>query len=273
MKRALVLLVLLFAVTGSVAGQAGAARASTKGTERLQTLEQDILTRLNAVRAAHGVRPLVLSADLGSAAVAHSRAMLDHGFFEHESYDGTSFSDRIKRFYRSSGYDAWTVGENLLYSTGEISAQASITAWLESPGHRANMLAPNWREVGIGALRVAAAGGTYGGEPVWVITMDFGARTGGPDAARYVTYDASEARAALKKAARAKAARAKAARAKAARAKAAQAKAEAAARLAQTPKAGPPPPSSVAPAAGADDGGSEIDSEHDTWFVDHIFGT
>jgi uncharacterized protein YkwD len=58
-----------------------------------------------------------------------------------------------------------------------MDAGAVIQAWLDSPAHRDNMLGTGWREVGIGAMRASSAGGTFGGKPTWVITMDFGIRT------------------------------------------------------------------------------------------------
>jgi len=178
MKRATVLLALLLAVTGVLSGTATGA-AAPAGTQRLQTLDQAILARLNATRVSHGLRPLVLSDELEDAAVFHSRAMLQGGFFTHESGDGSPFDARLKRFYRASGYDAWSVGENLLYSTAEIGPAGAIKAWLESPAHRDNLLAPQWREVGIGSVRASVAGGAFGGKSTWAITMDFGVRSGG----------------------------------------------------------------------------------------------
>ena len=74
-------------------------------------------------------------------------------------------------------------GENILYNTADIDADNAIQAWLDSPPHRENMLNPDWREVGIGSVHASTAGGTFGGEPTWVITMDFGTRTGGSTAA------------------------------------------------------------------------------------------
>jgi len=184
MKRALVLLALLLAVTGGIADRAAAAGAAPAATERLPGLDHAILVRLNATRVSRGLRPLVLSDELQAAAVAHSRSMLEGGFFAHESRDGSSFVARVKRFYRSSGTDAWSAGENILYDTAELDAGTAIEAWLGSPAHRDNMLAPEWREVGIGSLHASTAGGAFGGEPTWVITMDFGARAGAGKAAR-----------------------------------------------------------------------------------------
>ena len=182
MKRVTVTLVLLLALGGAIVGAAQATNASPATTERLQTLDAQILTRLNATRAARGLRPLVASRELESAAVAHSRALIQAGLFQHDSPDGTSFAQRLKRFYSPAGYASWTAGENLLYNTATIDATTAIQAWLDSPPHRENLLNPAWREVGVGSIHATAAGGTFGGEPTWVITMDFGSRTGGPKA-------------------------------------------------------------------------------------------
>ena len=177
MIRILTFVALLLAVTGALAGSA-AAVAAPAATVRLQTLDDEILVRLNATRASRGLRPLVLSGQLRDAAVAHSRSMLEGGFFTHESRDGSPFAARVKRYYRSSGYSSWSAGENLLYNTARIDARTAIEAWLGSPPHRANLLAPGWREVGIGSLHARSAGGTFGGRPTWVVTMDFGTRAG-----------------------------------------------------------------------------------------------
>ena len=178
MKRAFLLLGLLLALSGALASTVHASDAAPSTTERLQALDGQILTRLNAVRAAHGLRPLIVSDGLENAAVAHSRDLIQAGVFQHDSPDGTSFVQRLKHFYSPSGYSSWTAGENILYNTADIDAETAIEAWLDSPPHRENMLDPDWREVGIGSVHASSAGGTFGGEATWVITMDFGVRTG-----------------------------------------------------------------------------------------------
>lgn len=179
MRRAITVFALLLALGGSIAvpGASAAGNGST-ATERLQTLDREVLVLLNTRRTAHGLRPLTNSDDLRNAAVAHSRAMLEGGFFAHVSSDGSPFSARVRGFYPSTGYDSWSAGENLLYSTSKIQATTAIDAWLASPAHRRNMLDPEWREVGIASLHAQVAGGTFGGDSTWVITMDFGARSG-----------------------------------------------------------------------------------------------
>jgi len=186
MKRAILMLGLLLALSGAAASTASASDATPASTERLQALDAQILTRLNATRAAHGLRPLVVSGQLENAAVTHSRDLLQAGVFQHDSPDGTSFAQRLKRFYSPVGYSSWTAGENILYNTGDIDANGAIQAWLDSPPHRQNMLDPDWREVGIGSVHASTAGGTFGGGPAWVITMDFGVRLGGAKAATKV---------------------------------------------------------------------------------------
>jgi uncharacterized protein YkwD len=192
MKRALIMLGLVVALAAAFAGTARAADATATATDRLQSLDTAILAKLNATRAAHGLRPLVVSDQLEAAAVAHSREMLDRGFFAHDTPGGASFVERIRSFYKPSGYSSWSAGENLVYSSAAMDANTAVRAWMESPPHRQNMLDPTWREIGIGSLHAAWAGGTFGGDPTWVVTMDFGMRRGGsakekPTAARVVT--------------------------------------------------------------------------------------
>jgi len=194
MKRALVLACLLAALGASLADPAVGGGAATTATERLGLLDQGVLAAVNRTRSERGLRPFVLSKELQSAARSHSRSMLEQGFFAHESAGGASFSKRIRAFYRSAGYMSWSVGENLLSSSSDVSAQAAIDAWLASPGHRENMLSPAWREVGIGALRTRSAGGEFGGKPTWVITMDFGVRSGKPGSTQPAASSATGAR-------------------------------------------------------------------------------
>ena len=136
-----------------------------------------MLVELNAIRRAHGLAPLRLSRPLSAAADAHSRSMGTFGFFDHDSRDGSEFWKRVQRFYGADGYGTWSVGENLLWSSGHLSAAAALELWMESPGHRKNILTARWREIGLSALKVRAAPGVYGGRDVVIITTDFGVRS------------------------------------------------------------------------------------------------
>jgi uncharacterized protein YkwD len=150
--------------------------ARHKGTDDgLKALELDVVARINAQRTARGLRPLRVSRGLTAAASYHSREMGLRGFFEHESVNGAPFWKRIERFY-PMGRGSWAVGENIFYETPDSSAASAVHEWMKSPGHRQNILSPEWREIGIGAAHFASARGTYGGHSVTIVTADFGAR-------------------------------------------------------------------------------------------------
>ncbi len=164
------------AIAVPAAPAAPAAVTRTASVTRAPSLEELVLREVNVLRAARHLPALAPSAALSRSAAAHSRAMATYGFFAHESRDGTPFSTRIKRFYapRASG---WTVGENLAMFGGMTpSASAIVGAWMGSPEHRANLLRGLFHEAGVGIMFNPAAGGVFGGESTWVITLDLGNR-------------------------------------------------------------------------------------------------
>ena len=184
MKRFAALVLALMAVAILGAGQAAASGAATavpakSVTERSVTLEDEILQALNQIRADNGLRPLKQSEALRTAAAGHSVALLGAGVFQHESPNGTSFDARIRRDYSTRGFSSWSVGENLLATTGSLSAAEAVRLWMKSPPHRHNILSPGWRDAGIGAVYTASATGAFGTRSAWVVTLDFGYRTGG----------------------------------------------------------------------------------------------
>jgi uncharacterized protein YkwD len=150
-----------------------AAPAATAG---MTTLELGVLRDLNATRAEYGLPPLTLNQRLSDAAAAHTHEMAAEGYFKHSSFDGTPFWRRIGQFYPVTGYAYWSVGENLLWSSPDLDPSDAIDWWMQSPPHRANILSKEWREVGLDALHVTAAPGTYHGLDVTLVTMDFGVR-------------------------------------------------------------------------------------------------
>jgi uncharacterized protein YkwD len=151
--------------------------APLHGGRAPSALEASVLHELNAVRIEHGLRPLRLNGELRGAAAQHSREMLADGYFEHASRDGTAFWERIGRWYGAGGHTRWAVGENLLWSSPDVTPAAAVARWMASPEHRANILGARWREVGVSALHVAHAPGAYHGLPVTIVTTDFGARS------------------------------------------------------------------------------------------------
>ena len=170
-------LVLAAAIVASLLVAAPASPAGGNRTlQAANVLEREVLVKLNEIRARHGLAPLRTNARLRAAADVHSVAMASHGFFAHDSRDGTAFWKRVQRFYGPRGYGFWSVGENLLWSSGELTAQQAVDMWMKSPKHRENILTARWREIGLSAVRVPAAPGVYNGLDVTVFTTDFGVR-------------------------------------------------------------------------------------------------
>jgi uncharacterized protein YkwD len=139
-------------------------------------LASALLREINDVRQEHGLKPFVASAKLSAAAAEHTREMGADGYFEHNSYDSTPFWKRVERWYPSKGWRSWSVGENLLYSSPDVTASDSVELWMGSPPHRANLLNRTWREIGISAIHFDEAPGEYEGQPVTIVTADFGLR-------------------------------------------------------------------------------------------------
>ena len=167
--------VALVALLGALAAPAA---HSTKAENRvaLSSLESGVLSDLNKIRVEHGLEPVKISARLTASAAQHSKEMGADGYFEHDSHDGTVFWKRIGRWYGSSGYSFWSVGENLLWSSPQVDPDGAMQLWMNSPEHRANILNARWREIGISAVHFASAPGTYKGLEVTIITTDFGIR-------------------------------------------------------------------------------------------------
>jgi uncharacterized protein YkwD len=124
------------------------------------TVQQQVVQLVNAQRARVGCRALVVDARLARAAQAHSADMANRRYFSHTSLDGRTFVQRI----RAQGYPGTRLGENI--AAGYRTPSAVMTAWMKSPGHRANILNCRFTAIGVGY----ATGGPYG--TYW--TQDFG---------------------------------------------------------------------------------------------------
>jgi uncharacterized protein YkwD len=164
-------------VTLAAAVLASSAVAAPSGpAASLSPLENGVLTQINQVRAQHGLGPLRISATLTAAARAHSQQMAADGYFAHESADGSAFWKRVKQFYSSSPWSYWSVGENLLWSSPDVSPPDAIRLWMGSPEHRKNMLTARWKEIGVSAVHAPGAPGVFKGLDVTIVTTDFGVR-------------------------------------------------------------------------------------------------
>jgi uncharacterized protein YkwD len=175
-RPSLVLALLAAVAAVAMALPVAASPARARVSSSLAALDVGVLHQLNAIRALHGLAPVKETAALDSSAAQHSREMAARGYFKHNSADGTVFWKRIAHWYGSSHYGYWSVGENLLWSSPDVGAPEAMRMWMNSPEHRANILNPRWREIGIAAVHAAAAPGMYHGMAVTIVTTDFGFR-------------------------------------------------------------------------------------------------
>ncbi len=120
-----------------------------------------VVTLVNRARARAGCRPLTVDGRLAGAALAHSTDMARRNYFSHDAPDGSDPAGRISEAgYRWSAY-----GENI--AAGYADAASVMDGWMHSPGHRANILDCDFRNIGVG---VAMSGSR---KRYW--TQDFGA--------------------------------------------------------------------------------------------------
>jgi uncharacterized protein YkwD len=152
--------VLLFCV---VSGGAGGQRPTTpeRSAERFV---QEVIVRTNAERTKRGMLPLKSNAALTRAAEWLAKDMADRGYFDHTDRQGRDIDKRLPDF----GYAEYrAMGENI--AAGQRSAEEVVAGWMKSPGHRANILEPKFREIGVGLLIGRGKLRSY-----WV--QDFGTR-------------------------------------------------------------------------------------------------
>jgi len=108
-------------------------------------LESRMLELVNDERARHGLKPLAPDPEIAATARAHSREMFARGYFSHVSPDGKDLGDRLRR----DKVRYLTAGENLALAPTLASAHRGL---MNSPGHRANILRPQFGRLGIGVL-------------------------------------------------------------------------------------------------------------------------
>lgn len=106
--------------------------------------EAQVLALTNQERAKAGCGPLRTNSSLTRAAEAHAADMVDQHYFAHDSLDGRSPFDRMK----AAGFKGGAMAENI--AVGYTTAAAVLTGWMNSAGHRANILNCTYTMIGIG---------------------------------------------------------------------------------------------------------------------------
>jgi len=124
---------------------------------------EDLLKDTNVDREAHGLAPLVLNPELTQAAQNKAKDMFAKDYWAHVSPDGTTPWVWI----RAAGYNYLYAGENL--ARGFDSSDAVVTAWMNSPEHRANLLSSNYTDIGF-----AIQSGILTGTQTTLVVQEFG---------------------------------------------------------------------------------------------------
>ncbi|MEV6118277.1 sigma-70 family RNA polymerase sigma factor [Streptomyces sp. NPDC052109] len=137
------------------------AAGNTPQAEADPTDVGQVVALVNKERSAAGCGPLTEDPQLQKAAQGHSDDMAARDFFDHTNPDGADPGQRIT----AAGYRWSTYGENI--AQGQQSAAAVMQSWMNSPGHRANILNCSFKDIGVGVHKGA-------GGPWW--TQDFGAK-------------------------------------------------------------------------------------------------
>ena len=122
---------------------------------------QQVVELTNQERARAGCQPLRINPQLVQAAQGHSEDMAFNDFFSHTGSDGSAPWDRIE----DTGYEWREAGENI--AAGYMTPQAVMNGWMDSDGHRANILRCSYEEIGVGYIYIQSDPGSINYRHYW----------------------------------------------------------------------------------------------------------
>jgi uncharacterized protein YkwD len=141
--------------------------------DNLALVGQATLCLLNQQRVAQGLAPLAESSPLSRASADYSQLMVSESFFDHLSPQGSMLVDRVRAVGYLSNAGDWALGENIGWGQAELStARSLVNAWMNSPGHRENILTAQYTDVGLGLALGTPSDASWGA----TYTTDFGTR-------------------------------------------------------------------------------------------------
>lgn len=149
-------------------------------TANVATVKSATLCLLNQERASRGRSKLSSNGQLAKAAQSFSASMVRRRFFDHVSPSGSTLDGRVRRgtSYLRGRVRSWSLGENIAWGSGARSTPAQIVrSWMNSSGHRRNILDRRFRHIGIGVA--AGAPDDVQGQPAATYTTDFGSKVSG----------------------------------------------------------------------------------------------
>ncbi len=131
--------------------------SKSSSTSFYASVEDEILAQLNDLRQSKGLNPLKKSSQLAAGARIRAKEMYDYNYFAHTRPDGGSWDSVFKIDIKLSNYSR--LGENLVKMVGSSpEATAIMNLWINSPGHYANMVNPDYTHVGIGVFSGTVSG-------------------------------------------------------------------------------------------------------------------
>lgn len=131
------------------------APATTNTSTSVSSYEQKVVELVNVERQKAGLSALKLDSSMANVARMKSKDMADNNYFAHQSPTYGSAGDMLSKF--GIKWSAW--GENI--ASGQKTPEAVVTAWMNSPGHRANILSTNFGRIGVGYVT------NSNGTPYW----------------------------------------------------------------------------------------------------------
>lgn len=123
------------------------------------------IATINQYRDDHGRKTVTVDDRLVEAAKSHARAMADRDFFSHIGADGSTIGQRATR----AGYVWALVAENI--AAGMSDADAAVISWIDSPGHRQNLLLKGAAHIGMARIRVDPDPGSVTFKEYWVLLL------------------------------------------------------------------------------------------------------
>ncbi|MDX2215545.1 MAG: CAP domain-containing protein [Oculatellaceae cyanobacterium bins.114] len=120
----------------------------------------------NFFRDRNGLAPLAINTQLSNAAQNYSRQLALGDFLDHNAPDGSTIESRI----RTAGYQPQWWAENI--AAGYTTPDQVVQAWIDSEGHRRNILSPELKEIGVGYFNLSPDTGTQTWQYYW--TQSFG---------------------------------------------------------------------------------------------------
>ncbi|OYD08313.1 CAP domain-containing protein [Paludifilum halophilum] len=130
----------------------GSSKSSSSDHKSIQPIEQKVVELVNQERSKRGLKPLKADAELSAVARDKSQDMAENHYFSHQSPTYGSPFDMMKDY----GIQYRTAGENI--AAGQTSAEQVVQGWMNSDGHRKNILNPEFTTIGVGYVK----GGSYG---------------------------------------------------------------------------------------------------------------